>query len=69
MAIYRVAIWSSIFVNADSIDEAEEVAHDHVIGCLIKPREFEFDTELWDDEYDIEDVEIVDYKTHIEKGE
>lgn len=69
MAIYRVAIWSSIFVDADSIEDAEEVAHDHILGCLIKPREFEFDTELWDDEYYIDDDKIIDYKTYKKEGE
>lgn len=60
MAIYKVSIWSSIFVDAGSIEEAEDVAHDHVIGCLIKPRDFDFDTELWEDNEDINDIQIVD---------
>lgn len=54
--IYKVSIWSSLFVEAESKEEAEDIAHDHVIGCLIKPNEFEFDTEIWDDEY--HDIEV-----------
>lgn len=65
MPIYRVAIWSSIFVDASCIDEAEDVAHDHIIGCLIKPRDFTFDTEIWQDDYAIDDDEIVDAKDFI----
>lgn len=65
MAIYRVSIWSSIFVEANSIDEAEDVAHDHVIGCLIKPRDFDFDTELWEGDDDIDHIEIVEAKDFI----
>ena len=60
MAIYRVSIWSSLFVEASSIDEAEDVAHDHLIGCLIKPRDFDLDTEIWEGDDDINDIDIVD---------
>ncbi|MEY3376681.1 MAG: hypothetical protein RL463_991 [Bacteroidota bacterium] len=66
MAIYKVSIWSSIFVEADSIEQAEDVAHDHVIGCLIKPRDFEFDTEVWDEDYDIP-MDTIDYQSFMNK--
>lgn len=65
MAIYKVSIWSSLFVDAESIDEAEDIAHDHVIGCLIKPRDFDFDTELWDEEYD--HLEVINAKEYLDK--
>jgi len=65
MTIYKVSIWSSLFVDAESIDEAEDIAHDHVIGCLIKPRDFDFDTELWDEEYD--HLEIINAKEYLDK--
>lgn len=65
MPVYKVSIWSSIFVNASCIEEAEDVAHDHVIGCLIKPRDFDFDTEIWEEEYDIDDLEVVNAEDFI----
>lgn len=68
MNVYRVSIWSSIFVEAESIEQAEDVAHDHVIGCLIKPRDFDFDTEIW--EGDVEDdlyIEIINYEDFTNK--
>jgi hypothetical protein len=50
VAKYKVSIFASLFVEAESIEEAEEIAHDSVIGCTIKPRDFMFDTEIWEEE-------------------
>lgn len=65
MTIYRVSIWSSLFVDAESIDEAEDIAHDHVIGCLIKPRDFDFDAEEWEE--DFEPVNTINAKAYLDK--
>ena len=65
MPVYKVSIWTSLFIDAESISEAEDIAHDHVIGCLIKPREFVFDTEEWEEDY--EPTEKIDAKEYLDK--
>lgn len=42
---YRVSVWASIELEAESIQDALDQAHDAVIGCSIKTREFEFEAE------------------------
>lgn len=42
---YRVSVWASIEVEAKDLQEAYDQAHDAVIGCSIKTREFEFEAE------------------------
>jgi hypothetical protein len=45
MKKYRVSVWASIEVEAKDLQEALDQAHDAVIGCSIKAREFEFEAE------------------------
>lgn len=46
---FKVAIYSTVFVDARDKDEAEDIARDSLIGCLIKVRDFEVDAEAWED--------------------
>ena len=45
MKRYRVSVWASIEVEAKDLADAEFIAQDMVLGCLIKPRDFEFEFE------------------------
>ncbi len=71
MPIYKVAIFASLFVDSESIEEAEEIAHDHIIGCLIPAREFCFDTEEWEDDEERSRnyLEIINAKEYLDKEE
>ena len=47
---YRVSVWATIEVEAKDLQEAYDQAHDAVIGCNIKTRDFEFEAEEIDQE-------------------
>jgi hypothetical protein len=46
---YKVAIFSTLFVDAVDEQQAKDIAHDALIGCAIKARDFELDVENWED--------------------
>lgn len=46
---FKVAIFSTLFVEAKDKAEAENIARDALIGCDIKTRDFDVDAEEWDD--------------------
>lgn len=45
MKNWKVSIWAMQEVEAETKEDAEEIVNDMLIGCLIKPRDFELDTE------------------------
>jgi hypothetical protein len=45
MKTWRVSIYANQEVEAETLEDAEEMVNDMLIGCLIKTREFELDTE------------------------
>jgi hypothetical protein len=40
---YRVSVWTSVDVEADCERDAEDMVHDMLIGCSIKPCDFIID--------------------------
>ncbi len=44
---YKVSVSATIFVEANSLQEAKDMGHDAVIGCDIKTRDFDIDAEEW----------------------
>lgn len=45
MKKYRISVWASLEVEAKDLADALDQAHDAVIGCNIKTRDFEFEAE------------------------
>jgi uncharacterized membrane protein len=45
MKEYRVSVWASVNVKAETEKQAEEIAHDQLVNGEIKMREFEFTAE------------------------
>jgi hypothetical protein len=45
MKRYRVSVWASIELEGKDLQDVLDKAHDAVIGCDIKAREFEFEAE------------------------
>ena len=45
MKEYRVSVWTSVNVKAETEKQAEEIAHDQLVNGEIKMREFEFTAE------------------------
>lgn len=50
MKCYKVSVFTTLFINAKDQASAEDAAHDMMIGCEVKVRDFSFDTELWNGE-------------------
>lgn len=50
MTVYRVSVWASIEVEAESEEQACDMAHDAVLNNEIKMREYEFSAEETDHE-------------------
>ena len=46
---YRVSIWTTVDVEAESEEEAIEKGYD-AVGCELKPRDYTLDAEEWEDE-------------------
>ena len=46
---YKVAVYATIFVEANSPQQAKDMGHDAVIGCDIKARDFDVEVEEWGD--------------------
>ena len=45
MKTWRVSIYANQEVEAETLNDAEDMVNDMLIGCLIKTRDFELDTE------------------------
>ena len=45
MTDYRVSVWASINVEADTEEQARDIAHDMVLNQEIKMRDYEFTAE------------------------
>jgi hypothetical protein len=45
MSRYRVSVWATIDVTADSEDDAIDTAHDAILDGEIRMRDYEFTTE------------------------
>lgn len=46
---FKVAIFTTLFVEAEDKQKAEDIARDSLIGCEIKTRDFDVDVDEWDD--------------------
>ena len=50
MKQWRVSIYASQEVEAETLQDAEDIVHDRLIGCLIRTKEFTLDTEEMESE-------------------
>lgn len=43
MTTYTVSVYASVIIEAETEEQAKDIAQDMVIGCSIKTADFEFD--------------------------